>query len=149
MAPGPSNPPPINLPDTAGYGQVAHPGSVRLGKTRSPFGVWLLALVTFGIYGLVWYYKVNRELRDYNGQIEVSPGLAVCNVSIFSPITIGISAIISFVCTGGRISDVAGHARVGSCSGIVGILLQAFLFGTGICYYQSVLNRVWAAHGQV
>src|SRR5690606_12821203 len=55
-----------NLPD-AGLAPV------RLGKTRSPLGVWLLALITFGVYGLVWYYKVNRELRDYNGQIEVSP----------------------------------------------------------------------------
>lgn len=130
-----------NLPD-AGLAPV------RLGKTRSPLGVWLLALITFGIYGLVWYYKVNRELRDYNGQIEVSPGLAVCNVSIIGAVTLSISAIVSFVCTGGRISRALGFAGAGTCSGLVGILLQALLFGTGVCYYQSRLNTVWAAHGQ-
>ena len=30
-------------------------------KKRSPLGVWLLGLVTAGIYMLVWYYKINDE----------------------------------------------------------------------------------------
>lgn len=121
---------------------------VRLGKTRGPVAVWLLTLVTLGVYGMVWYFKVNRELRDYNGQIEVSPGLALCNVTIIAPFTLSISAIVSFVRTGGRITRAMSFAGAGTCSGAAGILLQVLLFGTGVCYYQSRLNRVWAAHGQ-
>src|ERR671919_92189 len=34
-------------------------------KIRGPWIVFLLAIVTLGIYYLVWYYKINRELRDY------------------------------------------------------------------------------------
>src|SRR2546425_5989788 len=34
-------------------------------KLRSPWAVALLPIVTLGIYGLVWWYRVNRELRDY------------------------------------------------------------------------------------
>ena len=46
----------------------------RVGKTRNPWGVWLIALITLGVYFFVWYYKVNRELRDYDPDIEVEPG---------------------------------------------------------------------------
>jgi hypothetical protein len=35
-------------------------------KKRHPWGVWGLSIVTLGIYGLVWWYKINRELRDYS-----------------------------------------------------------------------------------
>ena len=50
-------------------------------KIRNPFGVFVLSIVTFGIYYLVWYYKVNRELRDA-ARIDVSPVVALLAVSI-------------------------------------------------------------------
>jgi hypothetical protein len=28
--------------------------------------VWALSIITLGIYHLVWWYKINRELRDYS-----------------------------------------------------------------------------------
>jgi hypothetical protein len=34
-------------------------------KRRSPLGVIGLSLITIGIYGLYWYYKVNDEARTY------------------------------------------------------------------------------------
>lgn len=34
-------------------------------KLRRPWAVALLGLATLGIYSIVWYYKVNREMRDY------------------------------------------------------------------------------------
>src|SRR3954453_15455066 len=34
-------------------------------KLRSPWAVALLPFITLGIYHLVWWYRVNRELRDY------------------------------------------------------------------------------------
>ena len=34
-------------------------------KVRRPWAVVLLNAVTFFIYGIVWYYKINRELRDF------------------------------------------------------------------------------------
>lgn len=35
-------------------------------KTRSPFGVWALGLVTLGIYSLVWVAKMCGEVRTVN-----------------------------------------------------------------------------------
>lgn len=34
-------------------------------KIRSPWAAALLPLITFGIYHLVWWYRINREMRDY------------------------------------------------------------------------------------
>jgi hypothetical protein len=108
------------------------------GKTRSPFGVWVLTLVTFGIYGIVWYYKVNRELRDYHPSIQVNPGLAV--LALFFPIA-GWCTIYN---TGKRVAQAQQLAGMGNggCSGALGVLL-CFVFGLQPLYYQSELNRVW------
>jgi Domain of unknown function (DUF4234) len=35
-------------------------------KKRNPWGIFGLTLITVGIYGFVWWYKMNRELRDYS-----------------------------------------------------------------------------------
>src|SRR5882762_4127036 len=55
-------------------------GTTRV-KIRNPFGVFVLSIVTLGIYYVVWYYKVNRELRDA-ARIDVNPVAAVLAVSI-------------------------------------------------------------------
>jgi hypothetical protein len=108
------------------------------GKTRSPFGVWVLTLVTFGIYGIVWHYKVNRELRDYHLSIQVNPGLAV--LALFFPIA-GWCTVYN---TGKRVAQAQQLAGMGNggCSGALGVLL-CFVFGLHPLYYQSELNRVW------
>jgi hypothetical protein len=117
-------------------------GPIRLaGKTRHPWGVWLLVPLTLCIYGFVWYYKVNAEARDYEQTVDVQPGLSV--LSLFIPI----AGIVSFVRTGGRINQAqrASSSRY-RCSGLVGLLLM-LVAGLGIVYYQSQLNKVWDRHG--
>lgn len=71
-----------------------------IGKSRGPVVVWLLAIVTFGIYFAYWYYKVNEELRDYDSRIEVSPGYAL--LAQFAPI----ANWVSFFNTGERIETL-------------------------------------------
>lgn len=39
-------------------------------KTRSPVVQWLLTLVTGGIWGAVWTYRVNRELREFTRSVD-------------------------------------------------------------------------------
>jgi len=50
-------------------------------KIRSPFLVFVWSLVTLGIYYVVWYYKINRELRDASG-VDVSPVVAIVAITI-------------------------------------------------------------------
>ena len=113
----------------------------RAGKTRSPWGVWGLSLITFGIYFLYWYYKVNSEVRDYDRSIDVEPGISL--LAQFIPI----AGIVSMVKTAGRIARAQTTSGASErCSGGIGFLLL-FVFGTWVVYYQSNLNKVWAQHG--
>ena len=44
----------------------------QTGKIRNIWLVWLVwPILTLGIYHLVWWYKINREARDF-ASIEVS-----------------------------------------------------------------------------
>ena len=107
------------------------------GKTRSPIGVFLLTLVTFGIYGLVWYYKVNTELKNFSPSIQVNPGLAV--LSLFVPVV----SLVSIYNTGKRVQQAQAAAGMQpTTSPVIGLLLGWFIYGHSF-YYQDALNTVW------
>lgn len=36
---------------------------------RSTWRIWLLSVVTFGIFGVIWWFWLNRELRDYSAAV--------------------------------------------------------------------------------
>ena len=41
-------------------------------KTRNPFAVWIgLPLITLGIYHFVWYYKIHREMAEFDRRRSV------------------------------------------------------------------------------
>jgi hypothetical protein len=116
-------------------------GRPQVGKTRNPWGVFLLSWITLGIYGLYWYYKVNEEARDYDSDIKVDPIVSLLAITIGSLVII--PAIVSYVNTAGRIARA--QQKAGSshrCSGW-GVLLFSF----APVYYQSQLNKTWDMHG--
>lgn len=113
----------------------------RIGKIREPIAVWLLSYVTLGIYYLVWYYKINREVADFERSIRVSPGVSVLAVTVGWVIIV--PPIVSMVQTGGRIARAQeGGGLPGTCSGGLGFVLS-LLFGLNTIYYQSQLNDLW------
>jgi hypothetical protein len=113
----------------------------KIGKKRSPIGVWLLALITFGIYYLVWWYKANRESRDFDNSINVSPGLAVLALFGFY-----IGGWITTFNTGKRIRQAQAAAGLQpTCTPGLGLLLW-FCLGTHIIYYQGELNKIWESY---
>lgn len=145
-----SNDPISHMGQTQQAPPVIHITNVvnRIGKTRDPWGVWLLAVVTLGVYGLWWYYTVNRELRDYDTRIEVQPGLSVCAISVawFAFLLGAVTSIISTARTGARIGQAQRFAGSRDrCSSVIGVLLS--VIGFGIVYYQSQLNKVWDCYG--
>ena len=50
---------------------------VQLGKTRFALTPPLLSLVTLGIYGLVWLYKIHNEMLNHTGDKSINPGKAI------------------------------------------------------------------------
>ncbi|MBL7493958.1 DUF4234 domain-containing protein [Frankia sp. AgB1.9] len=114
-----------------------------LGKRRNPFAAWLgLPLITFGIYGLVWVYKTNRELSQYDRRITVNPVMSVLAC------TLGVVLIVPpFVAAwrlGTRTAQAQRAAGVPELSAGVAFLL--FLVGFGPLYLQSEINKIWARY---
>lgn len=116
-------------------------------KRRNPVGAWLgLPLITLGIYGLVWYYKVHAELARFDRRQGISAGLALCSV-LFGALTLGIWPLITWIKLGGHIRNAQRAAGLQpSCSGGVGLLLA--IVGFGVLYYQIELNRVVRQFGE-
>ncbi|NUP51702.1 MAG: DUF4234 domain-containing protein [Catenulispora sp.] len=118
----------------------------RVGKRRNIFLVWFVwPLITLGIYSFVWYYKVNREARDFDRRIEVRPGMALLAVLIGWIIII--PPFVSVYRTGGRIAAMQRAAGLpGSCNGWIGVVLM-FVAGLQSLYYQHELNQIWSRYG--
>jgi hypothetical protein len=141
-------------------------------RIRSPWAVALLTVVTLGIYALVWYYKVNREMRDLGASAGDSELAESRPVRSILAVTIGaflvIPPFVSYVRTLGRLRRVEelttgiatggrGVSRMriaivlalclrGLVPTAVGQLVGAAMYLVVIALIQRRLNSVWAAH---
>jgi hypothetical protein len=120
-------------------------GTTRV-KIRNPFGVFVLSIVTLGIYYVVWYYKVNRELRDASG-IDVSPVIAIIAITIGWFILV--PPFVSWYRKFERIQQAQRQAGLTTeVSPIIGFILYlialAFL-PVETLYAQDELNKLWRA----
>jgi hypothetical protein len=110
-------------------------------KKRSPVGVWALSLITFGIYGAVWYYKINDEARRYLRDETIDPAVAV--LAVLLGWVIIVPPFVSIYRTGERIRRMQERWGPGATiSPLVGLLLS-FVLGLHHLYLQAGLNRVW------
>ncbi|MFE7119450.1 DUF4234 domain-containing protein [Streptomyces sp. NPDC057654] len=124
-----------------GYPQQGPVGFGLAMKRRVPLGVWLgLPLITLGIYSLVWYYKIHKEMAEFDSRRQISP------VGSLLAITIGgfviIPPFVSVFNTGRRIADAQRAAGLQpTCSAGIGLLLM-FVIGLYPLYYQIELNKI-------
>jgi hypothetical protein len=113
-------------------------------KNRNPFLVFIWSIATFGIYYLVWYYKINRELRDA-GRVEVSPFVALLAVSIGWIVIV--PPFVSWYRTFQRIAAAQRTAGTrGEANPILGFILYViavFLLPVEVIYAQDELNKLW------
>jgi hypothetical protein len=109
-------------------------------KRRGPVVVWLLPLVTFGIYHLVWYYKIHKEMAAFDRRRAV-PVAGPMLVLLLLGWTL-IAPIVSYYNTGKRIQNAQTAAGMApTCSPTLSWVLL-FVFGFNTSYMQSELNRV-------
>ncbi len=121
-------------------------------KERGPLVVWLLIVVTLGIYGLVHWYKINREMRDYSehagAPLGNDPTLSL--LALFPGGIVIVPAIWTWVTTTQRAQAVrrmaAGDAATEVPSVFLGVLL-GFIYATNHPYLQSSLNATWRMAG--
>ncbi|TDD32047.1 DUF4234 domain-containing protein [Actinomadura sp. KC06] len=127
-------------------GPVARGAGANM-KRRNAVAAWLgLPIITFGIYGLVWFFKVHNELHEYDRRIDNAATNALLSM-IFGFITLGIWPLVMWVKLAGRISQAQRAAGLQpTCSGGVGFLLG--ILGFGVLYYQLQLNKVVDRYGE-
>jgi Protein of unknown function (DUF2510)/Domain of unknown function (DUF4234) len=122
---------------------------------RRPLGVVGLTVVTLGVYWVVWYYRVNRELGDF-GRAYEDPELAASDprrslLALAPGALVVIPAIVSLSAFNTRCRRVA---RIGGTELPSGWLLAAmFIFVVYIPfvpgYMQACLNELWRRYPDI
>jgi hypothetical protein len=111
---------------------------------RNPLGVVGLTLITFGIYGLYWWWKVNDELRLVEGDDTISPTRSLMAM-LFGWIII----VPPFIAAWNTAKHVEGfERRVGVQQTVEPILVLVLMILLAIAngaYLQDHLNRGWDA----
>ncbi len=115
-------------------------------KVRNPWAVALLPLVTLGVYHLVWWYRVNRELRDYGNARGVDLGQNPTRslLALFPGGLILVPALISYFNGVKRVQAASGLIGKEPPSGWIALALYLLLPPALWAYMQVSLNEVWA-----
>lgn len=120
-------------------------GSEHEVKVRSPWAAALLPFITLGIYHLVWWYKINKELKVYGEAKGFDLGQNPTNslLALFPGGIIIVPALITYWHGTKRVqgaSKVAGREPV---NGWIALILYLLLAPALWAYLQSSLNHVW------
>ncbi len=117
------------------------PGTGELGKPRSKGLVILLAIITFGIWTLVWSYQNGEELKKHTG--TGLGGVAYLFITlIFSPITMFLMA--------GEVEQLyRRESKPPPITTIWGLWFLLPIIGNIIWYVriQNALNDYWVSQG--
>lgn len=120
---------------------VAAPAPGPAGHVRSTGTGIVLFIVTLGIYGLVWYYKVHSEMKAHSGEglgggLALLLGFFVSFVMVFlTPMEVG------------RLYERRGQQA--PVSGLTGLWILLPLVG-GIIWFvktNGALNDYWSSLG--
>lgn len=127
--------------------QIQIAGAGATAKVRSPVAVAVLVVVTLGIYGLFWWYFVNRELADYGRakgtQLGDKPILSV--LALFPGGLLVIPALWTAVTTFKRVQAAQRLAGETPLNPWLALLLYVVITPAFDAYLQSGLNGVWKA----
>ncbi len=114
-------------------------------KLRSPWAVALLPFITLGIYHLVWWYRINREMRDLGDDRGVDLGRNPTNslLALFPGGLIIVPALVSYWRGTRRVIAAGGVAGTEPANGWIALILYIVLFPAFAAYLQVSLNQVW------
>jgi Domain of unknown function (DUF4234) len=115
---------------------------------RNPLGVLGLSFVTLGVYFLVWYYKVNDELRRVQHDQTISPMRSLMAM-VFGWLII-VPPFIAMYNTAKHVQAMESRVGVPQTVEPTIALVLMFLFSLGNGpYLQYHLNNGWDAAGRM
>lgn len=125
-------------------------GAGSTAKVRDVVAVPVLTFITLGIYGVVWYYKVNREMADYGRANGHADELGDSPVTSVLAITLGalivVPALVSIFRAFKRVQALQRITGAsGPINGWLGLVLFIVFSPALWGYMQSGLNSAWQA----
>ncbi|MDI9914856.1 DUF4234 domain-containing protein [Rhodococcus sp. IEGM 1379] len=128
-----------SVDSSVSYGQPVASGLAM--KRRNPFAVWIgLPLITLGIYVFVWYYKIHKEMAEFDHRRNIPVAGPMLVLLLLSWTVIG--PLISFHNAGARVRDAQIAAGLPpTCSPTLSWIL-VFAFGLNTLYLQIELNKI-------
>jgi Domain of unknown function (DUF4234) len=114
-------------------------------KIRNPWAVALLPLITLGIYHLVWWYRINKELKAYGQAKGFDLGQNPTNsvLALFPGGLIIVPALVSYWRGTKRVMGASKIAGKEPVNGWISIILYLLLAPAFWAYLQVSLNHVW------
>ena len=124
--------------------QIANTGSTA--KIRNVVGVAVLTIITLGIYGIFWWYFINREMADYGSSLgtgELGDSPAKSTLALFPGGLVVVPAIWTTVTTFKRVQASQRLSRQPQLNGWLALVIYLVISPVLLSYMQSGLNGVW------
>lgn len=114
-------------------------------KVRSPWAAALLPIITLGIYHLVWWYKINKELKAYGEAKGHDLGQNPTNsvLALFPGGIIIVPALMTYWRGTHRVMGAARLAGKEPVNGWISLALYLLLAPAFWAYIQVALNQIW------
>jgi hypothetical protein len=131
--------------------EVQIPGAGSTAKIRNIIAVPVLAIITLGVYLVVWWYKINREMADLGrarGTDELGDNPTKSTLALFPGALIIVPAIWTTFTTFQRVQKTQKLTGSGTpINGWLGLVLYLVFSPALYSYMQSALNGVWHSIG--
>lgn len=129
--------------------EVPISGGPEQAKIRSVFAPALLPIVTLGIYLIVWWYKINKEMAELgrkHGTTELGEKPINSLLAIFPGSLIVVPAIWTLITTYGRAKkaqQLTGVSESNQMNGWIFAIAYLLISPVAFAYLQDGLNKVW------
>ncbi|HWK16999.1 MAG TPA: DUF4234 domain-containing protein [Solirubrobacteraceae bacterium] len=126
-------------------------GSQDRVKIRSPWAAALLPIITLGIYHLVWWYRINSELRDYGKARGYDLGQNPTNsvLALFPGGIIIVPALMTYWRGTKRVQGASRLSGKEPLSGWIALILYLLIAPGFWAYLQISLNDLWRAEADL
>jgi hypothetical protein len=114
-------------------------------RRRNPYLVYVLGVLTLGMYWVAWFLNTNRELAAFDERIPGSFGVDATAFALGWPV--GIPSFFALHRMGRRIEAAQRSAGIPeTCDPPTGVLMWV-CFGVGVLYLQDELNKIVDRYG--
>jgi len=110
------------------------------GRHRSPWGVWWLSTLTLGVYYLVWYVRLNKEIARVAG-VDVTVG----TVGLWLSQCVPIASWVSLAHTAQRLRTALDRAGAEPSVSAARTVMASLWFWSHTRYLQRRANELWRA----